>query len=42
VVPTVGRGLARVRAIVTADHTGSDLDDALEVFGRVGSELGLR
>ena len=42
VFPTVGRGLARVRTIVTADHTRDDLGQALEVFGRVGSELGLR
>jgi glycine C-acetyltransferase len=42
VFPTVGRGLARVRTIVTADHTEDDLAQALEVFGRVGSELGLR
>ena len=42
VFPTVGKGLARVRTIVTADHTTEDLQEALEVFGRVGSELGLR
>jgi glycine C-acetyltransferase len=42
VFPTVGQGLARVRTIVTADHTTDDLHEALEVFGRVGSELGLR
>ncbi|MDQ3210509.1 MAG: glycine C-acetyltransferase [Actinomycetota bacterium] len=42
VFPTVGKGLARVRAIVTADHTEHDLRQAIEVFGRVGSELGLR
>jgi glycine C-acetyltransferase len=42
VFPTVGRGMARVRAIVTADHTEDDLDEALAVFGRVGEELGLR
>jgi glycine C-acetyltransferase len=42
VFPTVGKGLARVRTIVTADHTAEDLQEALEVFGRVGSELGLR
>jgi glycine C-acetyltransferase len=42
VFPTVARGQARVRTIVTADHTGDDLAEALEVFGRVGSELGLR
>ncbi|CAN5667679.1 glycine C-acetyltransferase [soil metagenome] len=42
VFPTVGKGSARVRTIVTADHTEADLHEALEVFGRVGSELGLR
>lgn len=39
VFPTVGRGLARVRTIVTADHTEADLDEALEIFGRVGRDL---
>jgi glycine C-acetyltransferase len=42
VFPTVGKGSARVRTIVTADHTGEDLGEALETFGRVGAELGLR
>ena len=42
VFPTVSKGSARVRTIVTADHTADDLAEALEVFGRVGSELGLR
>ncbi len=42
VFPTVGKGSARVRTIVTADHTDDDLHEALEVFARVGSELGLR
>ncbi len=41
VFPTVGRGRARVRAIVTADHTTQDLAEALAVFERVGKELGL-
>src|SRR5712691_8036972 len=41
VFPTVGKGLARVRTIVTADHTVEDLEEALEVFGRVGRELSL-
>ena len=41
VFPTVGKGRARVRAIVTADHTTEDLTEALAVFGRVGKELGL-
>jgi glycine C-acetyltransferase len=42
VFPTVAQGQARVRTIVTADHTAEDLAEALEVFGRVGGELGLR
>jgi glycine C-acetyltransferase len=42
VFPTVGKGKARVRTIVTADHTETDLAEALEIFGRVGSELGVR
>ncbi len=42
VFPTVGKGMARVRTIVTADHTQADLAEALEIFGRVGSELGVR
>jgi glycine C-acetyltransferase len=41
VFPTVSRGSARVRTIVTSDHTREDLDEALEAFGRVGAELGL-
>lgn len=41
VFPTVAKGRARVRTIVTADHTEADLAEALEVFARVGAELGL-
>jgi glycine C-acetyltransferase len=41
VFPTVGRGRARVRAIVTADHTEEDLREATAAFERVGRELGL-
>src|SRR5437867_2108966 len=40
VFPTVGRGKARVRTIVTADHTEQDLAEALASFERVGKELG--
>ena len=40
-VPDGGQGSARVRTIVTADHTDADLTEALEIFGRVGRELGL-
>jgi glycine C-acetyltransferase len=39
VFPTVALGRARVRTIVTADHTPDDLREALEIFGRVGAEL---
>jgi glycine C-acetyltransferase len=41
VYPTVARGQARVRTIVTADHTEEDLGEALEAFERVGKKLGL-
>ena len=40
VFPTVPKGLARVRTIVTADHTDEDLDEAVDVFGRVGEAVG--
>ncbi len=39
--PTVAKGSARVRTIVTADHSEQDLLEALEIFGRVGRELNL-
>src|SRR5262245_12648407 len=39
--PTVPRGKARVRTIVTATHTREDLQFALDVFARVGRELGI-
>ena len=39
--PTVPRGRARVRTIVTAAHTPEHLDQALEVFARVGRALGV-
>ena len=42
VFPTVARGKARVRTIVTADHTPADLAEALDAFARVGRELGVR
>jgi glycine C-acetyltransferase len=41
VFPTVVRGHARVRTIVTADHTDRDLDEAVETFAKVGRELRL-
>lgn len=39
--PTVPRGRARVRTIVTAGHTRDDLSRALDVCGKVGREMGL-
>ena len=39
--PTVAKGKARVRTIVTSEHTKNELDKALEVFSRVGKKLGL-
>ena len=39
--PTVPEGKARVRTIVTATHTPEELQQALDVFARVGRELGI-
>jgi glycine C-acetyltransferase len=39
--PTVPRGRARVRTIVTATHTREELQFALDVFEKVGTELGI-
>jgi glycine C-acetyltransferase len=39
--PTVARDKARVRTIVSAAHTREELQYALDVFKKVGSELGL-
>jgi len=39
--PTVARDRARVRTIVTATHTREELQFALDVFAKVGRELGL-
>jgi glycine C-acetyltransferase len=39
--PTVARDRARVRTIVTATHTREDLQFALDVFAKVGRELGI-
>jgi len=37
--PTVPRGKARIRVMISAVHTTDDLDQALEVFAQVGKEL---
>ena len=39
--PTVPQGRARVRTIVTAEHSRSDLQFALDGFASVGRELGI-
>jgi glycine C-acetyltransferase len=39
--PTVAKGKARVRTIVTATHTRQELDRALEIFSRVGKRMGI-
>src|SRR5436190_24362412 len=39
--PTVARDRARVRTIVTAAHTRDELQFALDVFGKVGRQLGI-
>ncbi|WP_408011045.1 glycine C-acetyltransferase [Pseudalkalibacillus sp. A8] len=37
--PTVAKGSARVRTIVTAQHTKEDLQEALDAFEKAGKEL---
>ncbi len=39
--PTVPRGKARVRTIVTATHSREDLQYALDIFAKVGKKLGI-
>ncbi|HEY1168897.1 MAG TPA: glycine C-acetyltransferase [Candidatus Limnocylindrales bacterium] len=41
VFPTVALDKARIRTIVTAEHSTEQLDRCLEAFGKVGRELGL-
>ncbi|TXC91879.1 glycine C-acetyltransferase [Metabacillus litoralis] len=37
--PTVAKGQARVRTIVTAEHTKQELQEALNIFEKAGKEL---
>jgi len=39
--PTVPRGKARIRVMISAAHQTEDLDQGLEIFARVGRSLGV-
>ncbi|XMB72185.1 glycine C-acetyltransferase [Mycoplasmatota bacterium WC30] len=41
VFPTVAKGKGRLRCMISAAHTKADLDYAIEVFERVGIDLGI-
>jgi glycine C-acetyltransferase len=39
--PTVPEGKARIRTIMTATHSKEELEQALEVLGKVGKKMGI-
>jgi glycine C-acetyltransferase len=39
--PTVPRGKARIRVMISAAHSRQDLDQGLDIFARVGRKLGV-
>ncbi|MGE5653383.1 MAG: aminotransferase class I/II-fold pyridoxal phosphate-dependent enzyme, partial [Bacillota bacterium] len=39
--PTVAKGKARIRVMISASHSKDDLDFALEKFAKCGREIGL-
>ena len=41
VFPTVPRGTGRLRCMITAEHSKEDLKKAVEIFEKVGKEMGL-